>query len=73
MEKAKNKEPSSKQPTRSKTKSVKDKNTSANTFYCCYHKGYIANNNLLDTDSESLDSSSLELNKDKVEEVAAYS
>jgi hypothetical protein len=73
MEKAKNKELSSRQPTRGKTKSVKDKNTFANTFHCRHHKGYIANNDLLDADSKSLDSSLLESNKDKVEEVAAYS
>jgi hypothetical protein len=73
MKKAKNKELSFRQLAKSKTKSVKDKNTFANTFYCCYYKGYIVNNNLLDIDSKSLNSSLLKLNKDKVEEVAAYS
>jgi hypothetical protein len=71
MEKTKNKEPSSKQPT-GKTKSIKDKNLTVNTFYCC-HKGYVASNDLLNADSESFSFNSLESNKDEVEEVAAYS
>jgi hypothetical protein len=71
-EKTKNKEPNSKQSAKGKPKSVKDKNTSANTFYCC-HKGHIANNDLLDVDTKPSSFNSLESNKDKVEEVAAYS
>jgi hypothetical protein len=72
MEKTKNKELSSKQPTKGKVKSVKDKNTSANTTCYCY-KGHVAGNNLLDIDTKSLSPNLLESNKDEVIEVAAHS
>jgi hypothetical protein len=67
-EKTKNRESTSNQPAKGKTKSVKDKNTSC---YC--YKGHVAGNDLLDTDSKSSGPNLLELNKDKVIEVAAYS
>ncbi len=61
----------SRQPIRGKAKLVKDKNTFANTSCCCY-KRHVASNNLLDTDTKSLSFNLSELNKDEVEEVAAY-
>ena len=72
MEKTKNRESSSRQPTKGKAKSIKDKNTSTNTSHC-YYKGHVASNNPLDVDTKSSSPNLLELNKDKVEEVAAYS
>ena len=72
IEKTKNRESSSSQPEKRKTKFRKGKNTLENTSHRCY-KGHVANNDLLDADSESLSPDLLELDKDKVEEVAAYS
>jgi hypothetical protein len=66
------KEPSSRQLTRDKAKSVKDKNMFANTSCCCY-KGYVISNNLLDANTKSSGPNLTELDKDKVEEVIAYS
>jgi hypothetical protein len=77
-EKAKGKELSSRQTTKSKTRSAKDKtkptkdSIPTNTSYCCY-KGHVANNNLLDVNTKSLDPDLSELNKDKVIKVVAYS
>ena len=72
MEKTKNKKSSSGQSTKGKTSTAKDKNTSANTSCHC-HKGHVANNNLLDADTESSNSDSSELDEDEIEEVAAHS
>jgi hypothetical protein len=44
----------------------------ANTFYYCY-KGHVTNNNLLDINTKSLSFNLLELNKNKVKKVIAYS
>jgi hypothetical protein len=66
------KESSSKQLVRGKAKFVKDKNTFANTSYYCY-KEHVASNNLLDIDTKSSGPDLSELDKDKVEEVAAHS
>ena len=73
-EKTKNKESSSRRPTKGKAKSVKDKNTFANTSRR-RHKGHVAGNDLLDTDTESSspDSSESDKDEDEVIEVAAYS
>jgi hypothetical protein len=71
-EKTKNKELSSKWSAKGKPKSVKDKNTSVNTFYR-RHKGHVADNDLLDADTKPSSFDSLELDEDEVEEVAAYS
>lgn len=72
MEKAKNREPSSKQLVKGKAKFVKDKNTFANTSHHCY-KGHVANNNPLNADTKRSSTDLLELDKDKVIEVAAHS
>jgi hypothetical protein len=66
------KEPSSGQLAKGKAKSVKDKNTSANTSCCCY-KGYVASNDLLDINTKSSGPDLTESDKDKVKEVMAYS
>src|SRR5436190_13798814 len=72
MEKTKNKKSSSGWSTKGKTSTTKDKNTSANTSHHC-HKGHVADNNLLDADTESSNSDSSELDEDEIEEVAAHS
>jgi hypothetical protein len=79
MEKIKNRESSSRRFAKDKTrtakgksKSIKDKNTSANTSRR-RHKGHIASNDPLDVDIKSLGPNSLELDEDEVEEVAAHS
>ena len=72
MEKTKNKKSSSGWSTKGKTSTAKDKNTSANTSHH-HHKGHIADNNLLDADTESSNSDSSELDEDEIEEVAAHS
>ena len=66
-EKTKNKESTSRQTTKGKAKSAKDKNTS---YYC--YKGHVASNNLLDVDTKPTSSNLLELDEE-VEEVAAHS
>jgi hypothetical protein len=77
-EKAKGKELSSGRTARSKIRSTKDKTKPTkdsmliSTSYCCY-KGHVANNDLLDTDTKFLDPDLPESDKDKVEEVVAYS
>jgi hypothetical protein len=43
-----------------------------NTFCYCY-KGHVTSNNLLNTNTKSLSSNLLELDKDKVKKVIAYS
>jgi hypothetical protein len=65
------KESSSRQLARGKTKFVKDKNTFANTSYYRY-KGHVASNNLSDADTKSSSPNLSELDKNKVEEVAAH-
>ena len=71
-EKTKNRESSSKQPMKGKTKFIKDKNIYIN-ISCYHYKGHVASNNLLDTDFKSLSPNLLKLNKDEVIEVAAHS
>jgi hypothetical protein len=66
------KELSSRQLAKGKAKSVKDKNTFANTSCYCY-KGHVASNDLLNTNTKSLSLNLTELDKDKVKEVTAYS
>jgi hypothetical protein len=70
-EKTKNKESSSRQSAKGKAKPIKDKNMSANTL-CCRHKGHVASNSLLDADTKSSSSNSLDLDEE-VEEVVASS
>ena len=72
IEKTKHRDSSSGQSAKGKTKPVKDKKTSANTSCYCY-KGHVAGNNLSDTDTESSGSDSEKSDKNKIEEVAAYS
>ena len=71
-EKTKKKETGSGQSVKNKAKSVKDKNISENTLYCCY-KRYIANNNLSDTDTEPSDPNLSDSDKEEAVEVTAYS
>ena len=72
MEKTKNRESSSRRPAKGKAKSVKDKNTSANTSRR-RHKGHVASNDPSDADTESSSPDSSESDEDEVEEVAAHS
>jgi Pol polyprotein, beta-barrel domain len=66
------KESSSGQPAKGKAKSVKDKNTSANTSRRRY-KGHVAGNDPSDADTESSGPDLSESDEDEVEEVAAHS
>ena len=79
IEKTKNRDSSTRQSakdktrtTNSKDKSVRNRNTLTSTS-CRRHKGHVADNNLSDTDTESSASYLSDLDKDKVEEVAAHS
>jgi hypothetical protein len=67
----KSKEPSS-GPAKQKHRPAKGKSIPVKPSSCCY-KGYIANNNLSDTDTESSDSNSSDSDKEEVVEVAACS
>ena len=68
----KTKESSSRRPVKGKVKSVKDKNTPANTSRR-RHKGHVADNDPSDADTESSGSDSSESDEDEVIEVAAHS
>src|SRR5438045_2412537 len=72
MEKAKSKEPSSRQSRKGKARPVRDKNMSKNTS-CHHHKGHVADNDPSDADTESSSPDLSESDEDEIEEVAAHS